>query len=190
MNVQTLSRPVVAMSIEEFFAWSEAHTERYELIEGRPRLQPWVKRNHAKLVANFSFLLMSRIDRDRYDVYQGDFAIPTGPHSVRYADVMVETVGGSGQARVTDSAVLIIEVLSPSTAAEDFGRKQREYLSLPTLDTYLIAAQDTQCLWQWTRDANGNWPDSPEVITEGETRIEMLDVTLTLAEIYRNVSRD
>ncbi|WP_152047884.1 Uma2 family endonuclease [Aureimonas psammosilenae] len=188
MNVQTLSRPSKTMTVEEFFGWIETRQEKYELVEGTPRLQPWVKRNHAKIVSNISYLVMSQIDRGEYDLYQGDFAIATGPRNVRYADVMVEKVGGSGQARTTESAVLIVEVLSPSTAAEDFGRKQQEYLNLPTLDTYLIVAQDARCLWQWTRDENGNWPEEPLVIEEGSVEISALGASLALEDVYRNVS--
>lgn len=188
MNVQTLSRSSKTMSIDEFFDWINHREEKFELVDGKPVLQPWVKRNHAQIVSNIDYLLVTQIDRQAFNVYQGDFAIPTGPQSIRYADILVEPSGGSGQARTTETAVLIVEVLSPSTADVDFGPKQREYLSLSTLDIYLIAAQDSRCVWQWTRDENGDWPAKPLVVEAGAVELKMLGASLPLDEIYRNVA--
>lgn len=188
MNVQIPSRSAKPLSIDEFFDWIETKEEKYELVDGEPVLQPWVKRNHNRIVVNVAAALVAKLDTTKFEVATGDFAIPTGPRSIRFADVLVEAAGGSGQARATETASLIVEVLSPSTADVDLGPKQREYLGLSTLDTYLIAAQDSRCIWQWTRDGNGSWPEKPLVIEEGEVELTTLGATLSLDEIYRNVS--
>lgn len=188
MNVQTLSRPPDTMSTDEFFDWIGTKDERYELVDGKPVLQPWVKRNHNRIVVNVAIALATAIDATKFEVATGDFAIPTGPRSIRYADVLVEAAGGSGQARVTETAVLVVEVLSPSTAAEDFGPKQREYVNLPTLKDYLIIARDARCIWRWTRNENGRWPEKPEVLESGTVELSALDIRLSLEEVYRNVS--
>ncbi len=188
MNVQTIHRPAAKLSVEEFFAWIENKSERYELADGVPLLQPWVKRNHNRIVTNIVGILSRTIDLARFEIATGDFAIPTGPRSIRYADVMVEAAGGSGQERTTETAVLIVEVLSPSTAAQDFGPKQREYANLSTLDTYLIFDQDSRHAWQWTREENGEWPETPKVVEDGGVEVAKLGVTLPFDEVYRNVS--
>ncbi|WP_161992597.1 Uma2 family endonuclease [Aureimonas leprariae] len=188
MNVQSLSRSSKTLSIDEFFDWIETKDEKYELVDGKPVLQPWVKRNHNRIVINIVQSLGQALDGSRFEIATGDFAISTGPRSVRYADVMIEAAGGSGQERTTDTAALIVEVLSPSTADVDFGPKQREYLGLSTLDTYLIVAQDSRCIWQWTRDEAGSWPDKALVVEEGAVELKALDASLPLDEIYRNVS--
>jgi Uma2 family endonuclease len=120
MNVQSRIEIPRGLTIEAFFGWLERQGERYELVEGTPRLQPGVKRNHAKIASNISFLPLSKLDRDRYDIHQGDASIPTGLSTIRYADVLVDPSGGSGDARTADHARLIVEILSSSTQSDDF----------------------------------------------------------------------
>ena len=178
----------MSMSKPAFFEWLATKHERYELVGGVPRLLPWVKRNHNRIVVNLVGLLTRALDPARFEVATGDFAIATGPDSIRYADVFVEAAGRSGEAREAESPILIVEVLSPSTTPDDFGAKRQEYLGLPTLDTYLIVAQDSRCVWQWTRGRDGEWPEAALITTEGEVLAGASGAALPLADVYRNVS--
>ena len=186
MNVQSPPR----MSIDAFFRWIEGEDGRYELVDGIRHLQPWVKRSHSLIVGNIDFALKSGLDLGAFAVHQGDFAIATGPQSLRYADLLVEPAGGSLEARTTADAVLIVEVLSDSTMHVDFGDKLREYQALPALDTYLIVAQSIQRCWQWTRNDEGEWPAEPLQLepSNSSVSIERLGVRLAFADIYRTVS--
>lgn len=174
------------MTIDEFFDWLDTHEDHYELVDGTPVMMPFVKRAHARIVSNIDRLLQAALDPDEYLVTQGDFAIQTGPRSIRFADVLVEPTNDDLAGRISERTVLIVEVLSDSTAKIDFNQKRLEYLGLGDLDTYLIAAQDEPRLWAWCRTAGG-WPESAGVVTEGGVPIPGLGVTLPLAEIYRSV---
>jgi Uma2 family endonuclease len=190
MNVQ--SRPEDTpprMSIEAFFQWAQLHDRRYELVDGVPRLLPWVKRNHNRIVVNLVTALARQIDPGAYEIATGDFAVATGPHSIRFADVMVEVAGGSGSDRTTDKAVVLVEILSSSTMHVDFGPKTQEYLALAGLKTYLIIDQEKHRAWQWIRQENGEWPEEPLFLGEQSSEIEMnvIDARLTFSDIYRNV---
>lgn len=190
MNVQ--SRPIdepEKMSVEGFFRWADGLDARYELVDGVPRLQPWVRRSHSLIASNIAFALQTQLDRHRHAVHQGDFAVATGPKSIRYADVLVEPRGASLDERTADSAILLIEILSPSTVHVDFGPKAQEYLSLPSLDTYLIVDADRRCVWQWSRDAEGNWPDAPLCMEDENSEVILCAVgaRLSFDDIYKDV---
>lgn len=191
MNVQTPHGiPRQAMTIEAFGRWSETQERKYELVDGVPRLQPWVKRNHNRITVNIVLALGRQLDASAFEIATGDFAVPTGPQSVRYADVLIEPGGGPGELRTADQALILVEVLSDSTKDVDFGEKLREYSALPGLDTYLIVSQDSRFVWQWTRGAEGEWPTEPLLI-DGDIGVVTLDgvgATLTFDDIYRNVA--
>lgn len=188
MNVQSRIDPARSLSIDAFFDWCEDREEKYELVQGAPHLQPWVKRNHSRIASNASFLLQSLLDRDLYDVHQGDFAIATGPSTIRYADVLVEPAGGSGQARTAEHALLVIEILSPSTADDDLGRKREEYQGLLSLHAYVVLAQDEHFASVWVRRSDGSWPLTPSVQRDGDIALPRLGITLPVADLYRGVS--
>lgn len=190
MNVQTLYKPISNLSIDQFFDWVESKPDRYELVEGTPKLLPFVKLNHNRIVTNLVAILLGAIDRDLYEVATGDFAVQVGDASVRYADVMVFPAKKPGDLRAVTDAKLLIEVLSDSTAHVDFGQKLQEYQSLAELETYLIIDQDARKIWQWTREDDGEWPSLPVVVAERDAslRLAALALDVPLSEIYRNVS--
>ena len=190
-----MNRPVVPsispprMSIEAFEAWAERQDGRYELVRGFPVMMNETTRNHSKITTNLVRCLLNVIDPDIYHVAIGDFGLETGKDTVRLADVMVTPNEGSGKDRRTEEALLLIEILSPSTSHVDFGDKQREYLALSSLQAYLIVAQDKACAWLWVRGEDG-FPAKPEVIEDLEATLTIaaLDITLTLQTIYRGVA--
>src|SRR5947209_6633480 len=130
MNVRT----DVRMDKAQFFDWLEHQERKHELADGRAVMLPWVTRPHAYICTNIVLALADRLDKSRYGIVQGDFAVETGDQSVRFADVMVEPLSKQS-ARYTDKALLLFEVLSPSTMHVDFHEKLSEYKSLPSLGT-------------------------------------------------------
>ena len=171
-----------------FLAWVQGREGRYELARGVVAMMAGVSRNHATVAGNLFGLLWSRLDRDRYRVSQGDFAVEAG-ESVRYADVMVEPAGGDGRALSTDQAVLLAEVLSPSSVAVDFRDKADEYMSLASLRAYLVLAQDEPRAWLWAREQAGTWPRTPATVEgrDAPIALPMLGTVLPMAEVFRGI---
>ncbi|KQT60421.1 Uma2 family endonuclease [Aureimonas sp. Leaf427] len=190
MNLQSSIDLPRSLSIDAFFDWSEHQKERYELVRGAPHMQPWVKRNHSRIASNASFLLQTLLNRDLYDVHQGDFAIATGPSTIRYADVLVEPAGAPGHARTAQNALVVVEILSPSTAEDDLGPKRQEYQGLESVEAYVVLAQDERRAMLWTRQTDRSWPKDPLILRDGVVAIEKLGIDLPIADLYRGVSID
>ena len=81
--------------------------------------------------------------------------------------------------------VLLIEVLSPSTRAYDFGTKLPAYKQLPSLQTILYVEQDKPDIIVMERQAPNRWT---------ETRLQTADesfvvagTAITLQQIYQSV---
>jgi Uma2 family endonuclease len=89
---------------------------------------------------------------------------------------------------LTEEAIVLFEILSPSTTDVDFGPKLAEYLSVPALQAYLIVAQDSVCVWAWIKGEDG-FPNRPEVFESRDAVITLdaLGLTLPVGEIYRHV---
>ena len=179
------------MSVEEFASWVEHRPERYELVEGMPRLLPNVRRNHSLVSGNLHVELALQLDRTRYAIHQGDLAIRTSPDTIRYADVMIEETGKPGDEIGSDAPLAIFEVLSNSTMHEDFGAKKIEYLALPSLLCFVILSQDEPQAWLWQRDEKGEFPEAPELIGGAGSvlPLPLAGAELTLGALYRGVTR-
>jgi Uma2 family endonuclease len=185
MNIRTTP----LMDKASFWAWLEHQPRRHELVDGVPRMLPNVAMNHARICGRVAMSLMRQLDASKVDVTQADFAVETGRNTIRYADVMVCNRLDDGSARSTSDALLLVEVLSPSSVHVDFGPKLVEYTALPSLSAYLILAQDRISAWLWAREPDGTWPEHPTVVEnpEGTVQIDGLAITIAMAEIYTGV---
>jgi len=176
------------LTIEEFYIWAQAQDDRCELVEGVPKLLPHVRLNHTRICNNILLETIKLLNRSNFEIANGDFAVQTGPKSLRYADVMVMPAGKDGNILSVDDAIVLFEVLSKSTMHEDFGAKRAEYQALESLKAYVILAQDEPMIWLWQRDGDNNWPSDPEQIADGKLVLDAIDVELEIAELYQNVS--
>ena len=90
--------------------------------------------------------------------------------------------------QATTNPVVVIEVLSPSSEGDDDGDKRRDFQSLPSLEAYVIAAQDARCVKVYRRAERGEWRDTPDVYRDGE-RFELPKLTRTIAvdEVYDDI---
>jgi Uma2 family endonuclease len=184
MNVRT----DVRMDKAQFFDWLEHQGRKYELADGRAVMLPYVTRPHSQICTNVMLALGLRLDPTRFGIHGGEFAVETGERSLRFADIMVEPFTREN-ARSTANALLLVEVLSPSTMHIDFHEKLDEYKSLVALGSYVICAQDEARVWVWTR-SEGAWLDAPEVLEGLDAAVEVpvFGITLPLADIYRNIT--
>src|SRR5215813_3963764 len=178
----------VTMTKEAFLAWVDQREERYELSGGRVTMMVRVTRNHSRVTTNLIFALKSRLESERYDIMAEVFAVHIDD-SIRFPDVLVEPAQPDGKSLRAESPILIAEVLSPGTYHVDFGDKLREYLTLPTLDTYLIISPDEPRIWVWQR-TDGAFPKEPEIIEKREQHVGLpaLAIEIPLEDLYRGIT--
>ena len=83
--------------------------------------------------------------------------------------------------------LILIEVLSPRTEAYDRGKKFEHYQSVPSLDAYLLVAQDQPRIDLFRRHGEEQWLLDSAIGLDAETTLQALDLRLALSEIYDKV---
>jgi Uma2 family endonuclease len=172
-----------------FLQWVQKQERRYELKDGEVIMHPGVSRDHAVLVGRLVTALSTRLNADIWSVSPTDFAVEIGP-DIRYPDVLVERLSADGKALSTQSPVVLVEVLSPSSVGTDMVEKLAEYSSLPSLEAYIVASQDEPICWVWQRGSEDrSFPKKPVEIAGRDKAIEVdaLGITLPMSEIYRGI---
>ncbi len=163
---------------------------RYEYVRG------WIMQQqaggtirHARIAARVFGYLLQRTDQSIWSVMGSDAAADTG-HTFRYADVIVELLGASDdKAIATQTPVVVVEVLSPSSEERDLSVKVFEYTGLASLDTYIVASQDEALCYVWQRRADGTFAAQPDTVKGRDQIIQVpaLGIAIPLAEIYRGI---
>lgn len=173
-----------------FLRWVQTQERAYELIGGRVVMQDTGTRDHSQIGLAFYDVLRPRLSRQVWTIHVGQLSVEIG-EEIRVADVIVEQAGLEPKSIASDQAVLIVEVLSPSTKGADFNGKRKLYSSLPSLEIYIVASQDEPRLWIWQRgrDAARAFPDIPVEISEGTAEIDLsyFGISFNLNEIYQHI---
>jgi Uma2 family endonuclease len=164
--------------------------ERYEYVRGRIMQQmAGGTLSHAIIARRFASILERQLDTEKWIVAGSDRAIET-PESIRYPDVVVEPVGAPGDSLATTQATIVVEVLSASSQERDLDTKPREYMSLPSLQAYIVASQELPLCLVWSRQMDGKFPALPIQVRGPTETIDLapLAVTISLAEVYRAIA--
>ena len=173
-----------------FDRWLLDQERKYEWKEGRVVQMTNVTRGHSRVVANILRLLSAKLDIDKWAVVASDFGVEKETF-VRFPDVLVEPEdAGDFSVRRSEKAILLFEVLSPSSVDTDMMEKPEEYMSFDTLEAYVVASQDAAICWVWQRDpATGKFPLKPLKVSGRNQAIGLAAraISLPLAEIYRNI---
>lgn len=183
------------MTAEEYLERERAAETKSEFYDGEVFAMAGASRWHSMIVANLVATLHAKLRNGPCRVFSNDLRLQVEETGLfAYPDVMV----ACGEPRFLDEGqdtlldpVLIIEVLSPSTADYDRGGKCAHYRSIPSLIDYLIVAQDRAHVERWTRvrDTEGRWIFDEIHGLDGSVRLDSVDSSLDLAEIYLEVSR-
>jgi Uma2 family endonuclease len=178
------------LSKAEFFSWLERQEGgRFELKDGQIVIHAGTIRRHAWLAHQFGKAFSSRLDWKNWTVGTADIAVELGD-DIRYPDVVVERRRDAGETLTTTAPVLIVEVLSPSSAGRDMSIKLAEYTALPSLEAYIVASQDEPIVWVWQRQGEAHaFPKLPSEIAGRDRAIDIpaLGISLPLGDIYRGI---
>lgn len=176
-------------SKKAFLHWVQWQREKFEFKNGEAVMHPGGSKRHAWIIGDFVRTLGQQLDPKIWTVAPTEIAVEIS-EDIRYPDVVVERRTGEGREVSTETPVLLVEVLSPSSVAKDLNAKLAEYTSLASLEAYIVASQDEAILWVWTRDpATRAFSKLPVEISGPGQIVELrsLGVELPLDEVFRSI---
>jgi Uma2 family endonuclease len=172
-----------------FLKFAAAREGRFEYVRGRIMMQQsGGSRRHSKIAKRFLVALDHQLDPARWETLGSDLAIDVGM-TIRYPDVLVEPVEAELDGLATFQPALVVEVLSPSSEERDLVAKATEYLSLHSLQAYIVASQDEAACLVWLRGDDGDFSAEPVTVNGhgGVIRVPALAVELRLGDIYKGI---
>jgi Uma2 family endonuclease len=175
-------------TLDAFFGWQASQTERYELVDGLPRLMAGASNLHDDIVVNILADLRNQTRGTPCRPFTGDGAVETRAGQIRRPDIGLDCGRRDPRAMIAAEPRVIIEVLSPSTRDFDTFEKLAEYRSVATVTHVILVESVVPRLVIHSRQADGTW--ASETIDGGDARATLVDpaITLSLASIYEGVA--
>ncbi len=165
--------------------------EKFHYINGKVFEMAGGSPEHNTIGGTIIGLLFNAVRGSRCRVMTSDTRVDIGSGSFYYPDAVV--VCGEVQTapgRVIQNPVLIVEVLSPSTAEFDRSEKLAQYQQIESLQHILYVEQNRPAIEHFERDATGTWV-SRGVVTDLNQAVSFslgdTIVTLPLSEVYERI---
>ncbi len=184
------SNKLIYIPVEEYLRNEEVSPGKHEYVDGQIFAMTGSTRRHNIISGNIYSILRSHLKGSPCRAYMADIkARVEAANCFYYPDVMVSCDAFDSSSVFTDSPVLIIEVLSRSTATIDRREKLVNYRQIPTLNDYVIIHQRKKRIELYRKNEAGVW----QVLNfeSGEefplTSIPGGGLTVSVDEIYEGV---
>ncbi len=176
------------ITVEDYINHEEDGDLRHEYINGITHAMGGASANHNLISLNLATLFKTVARPTPCKVFIADMKVSlniAGEDIFYYPDVLVSCDPEDNEPYFRKAPCLIVEVLSPTTERIDRREKFLAYTTLPSLQEYILISQEEQVVTLFRR--SNEW--QPEIFrTQEKFTLECLDCTLTLDEIYEDIS--
>jgi Uma2 family endonuclease len=171
-------------TVEDFLEWEAQQPERYEFIDGRILGMVGGSAAHATIKGNVFAALRARLQGGPCRVFVESLKVVTDVAS-HYPDVAVTCAPVQpGDDRIPEP-VVIVEILSRTTADRDRSAKWVGYQDILSLQHYVLIAQDRSRVELFSRAGDG-WHLAIIRPPGRMVQLAALGVELSLDEIYED----
>lgn len=177
-------------TVEEYLAYEKASPIRHEYVDGQLFAMAGESKNHNRVGSNILVKLLQGLESSKCEAFFEGIKVKVGPTRYYYPDVVVTCTEPEEDedAYIIENPVMIVEVLSSSTARNDRVEKMNAYQRLPGLREYVIVSQETVRVEVYRHDrADDVWQCQVVDQPESDLTFHSVGVTMTLADIYRRV---
>jgi Uma2 family endonuclease len=193
--VNQLARDETPMTVEDYLAFADARPrQRFALLAGVPVAMAPASYRHQKICGNLHRALHRQVTARGCDVVQGaGLAAGNDADFLPEPDVMVRCGPIDGRRRWVSDPIVVIEVLSPSTMADDRGYKLTAYQEqFASLRHIALVYQSEIRVELWSRDQDGAWAEEPVVLRTRHDQLALgaVEAQVSLSDIYEGIAID
>ncbi len=174
-----------------YLALEAASGFKHEYMRGEIYAMAGASLNHNRIVTALSGLLYNRLG-DNCEHFSSDMKVRVEATATNtYPDMVVvcdEPQFMPERPDTLTNPTVLFEVLSPSTADYDRGRKFEDYRLLPSLKEYVIVAQDKMHIEHYTRQDDGSWLLRDINAADATLSLATIGCELPIADIYAKVA--
>lgn len=169
----------------------EAQTgEKQEYLDGRFQMMAGGSFAHNALTMQIGALLHRKLQKKGCTLLSSDQRVWIQDHQYVYPDVTVVCgkpvfVDGTN---ILKNPAMIVEVLSSSTEKNDSGAKRLAYFQIPTLQEYLLVAQNEVRVEHFSRQTEKLWHYRLFTSPKEGIHLPSLGAELSVGEVFQGIT--
>ncbi|MGZ8159204.1 MAG: Uma2 family endonuclease [Methylobacter sp.] len=174
------------ISPEDYLKGEPLSEVKHELIDGHVYAMAGASANHERISGNIYRRFGNHLENTPCEPFGSDMKVRIGSNFF-YPDVTVDCHFDDAEPYFTETPIIIVEVLSKSTRRTDETIKLMSYISVPSLQEYVLIQQDFVDI-QVIRRSEGWLPK--HYFLGDEITFESIGLTLSVEDIYHRVQND
>lgn len=180
------SAPLKRMTVDEFLVWAETQPEqRFELVHGQPVAMSPERARHANAKHSVALALEGGIKRAALPchVFPDGMTVRIDDETAYEPDALVYCGARiDGDEVEVPNPIIIVEVLSPSTAGVDASTKLAGYFKIPSVQHYLMVDPTARLIIHHARQTDTTI--LTRIVTEGAIDLTPPGLALDLADVF------
>jgi Uma2 family endonuclease len=176
-------------TLEEYFLFEETSEQRHEWRNGEVCSMTGEIPRHNIICHNIHRAIGDRTYPKGYEPFGSIIKLLTSQY-VLYPDLLVSFKDKEFLENRKDTltnAVLVVEVLSPSTEAFDRGEKFARYKQMPKFKEYVLVSQEKKQVEVWYKQAENLWRWDTYTEDADMVKLYSMDIEVPLTEFYERV---
>ena len=174
-------------TVLEFLDWERRQPGRHERVGGLVVARVGGTANHARIKGNLYSAIRSALSGlASCEVFVEGPKVIAGDN-LTYPDLVVTCAPVAGKDDVVPDPVIVIEVMSRSTADYDRSGKWLGYQQLATLDQYILVSQEEARIEAYLRREH-SWDYGVLTGLDGVLDLRAIKAVVPIAEIYERTS--
>jgi len=167
---------------EEYLEMELTSPIKHEYVAGRLFAMTGASDAHNIIALNLASILRNHLRGSPCRVFMSDLKLKVGEADAYYYPDLMVSCEKAPDSHYREQPVLIVEVLSDSTAKQDTGGKWRAYQTLETLREYALVAQECMDVRIYRREESG-WTMS--IYTDGAViPFNSVELEIPIERIY------
>jgi Uma2 family endonuclease len=175
----------------EYLAFERQSDTKHEFIDGQVIAMTGASGSHNLITASTIATLISQTRDSPCRVFSSDMRVRApllANHTYPDVTVVCDDVEYiDDQFDTLANPTVIIEVLSPTTERFDRNQKFQNYWRIPSLQAYVLIAQDQPRIERFTRQDTNEWLLTVVVGLDQQIELPSIGCVLALREVYAQV---
>jgi len=184
------------MSPSEYLDWERMQEERHEYISGEvytvTENMSGASFKHTIINSHVLIAIGAFLKDKPCNAFVNDLRIEVkSAESYFYPDITIVCQEFEASDKYLDMITnpsVVIEILSPSTARKDMGKKKFFYMQIPSLQEYIMIDSQSISVETIKRRNDGTWENQLTLDINDSLFISTINFTIPLKEIYSNVN--
>jgi Uma2 family endonuclease len=179
---------IPAFTANDYLVWEPQQTERHEFVDGEVFAMAGAEDRHVTVAGNVYIQLRQHLAGTACKTYMSDMRLQVAAsNSYFYPDVLVTCSAlDAASPQLKSEPTLLVEILSPSTAAYDRGVKFSHYRNLPSLREYVLIDLDTRCTDVYRKGTDGLWVLHPFGVNQ-TVLLESMGLQITAQQLFAEI---